>query len=304
MHVAAPGSSIEGPSSRLRSGRLNFESEQIMTNTNNAEELVGDWRDRTVKDMSGDKVGSVADIYVDDQTGQPDWLAVSTGLFGTKVSFVPIDGARRDGDDVVVAFEKEKIKDAPRTDADGSLSVDEEQALYDYYGRGYTTGASQTEPATTDTAKNVTNLQRDDDKTVRSDTSGRDASMVRSEEELSVGKTSREAGRVRLRKWVETEDVHLTVPVQRQMARVVREPVADGDTSGVGEFVEGEEEIVLSEETVDVSKQVVGKERIGLEKETVTEQVPVDETVRKERVEVVGDEGVIADRDTKPGKNK
>lgn len=116
--------------------------------------------------------------------------------------------------------------------------------------------------------------------------------MVRSEAELSVSKHSRETGRVKLRKWVETENVQVTVPVERQMARVVREPVRDGDTSGVGDFVDGEEEVVLSEEVVGVSKRVVAKERIGLATETVTEEVPVNETVRKERVAVEGDDVV------------
>jgi uncharacterized protein (TIGR02271 family) len=86
------------------------------------------------------------------------------------------------------------------------------------------------------------------------------------------------------------------VPVERQVARVVREPVAEGDTAGVGEFVEGEEEIVLSEEVVDVAKRVVAKERVGLETETVTDNVPVNETVRKERVGVEGDELVADER--------
>src|ERR1700710_1935037 len=96
------------------------------------------WMNRTVMDSTGSKVGTVTDVYVDNETNQPDWLAGSTGLFGTKVSFVPVDGARADGDNVMVAYDKGKIKDAPRTDADGSLSIEEEQALYAYYGGGYT----------------------------------------------------------------------------------------------------------------------------------------------------------------------
>ena len=94
---------------------------------------------------------------------------------------------------------------------------------------------------------------------------------------------------MRLRKWVETEHVQLTVPVQRQMARVVREPVRGGDIADADEFTDDEEEIVLSEEVVDVDKHAVAKERIGLETEVVTDQVPVDETVRKERVDIDGD---------------
>jgi len=89
--------------------------------------------------------------------------------------------------------------------------------------------------------------------------------------------------------------VQLTVPVQRQVARIVREDVRDGDVRGADAFTEDEEEIVLSEEVVDVEKRVVAKERVGLETETVTEQVPVNETVRKERVEVEGDD-VLDDR--------
>jgi uncharacterized protein (TIGR02271 family) len=236
----------------------------------------GDWIKRTAVDSAGDKVGTITDVYVDNETGQPDWLAISTGMFGSKVSFVPVEGARVSGDDVVVGFDKSKIKDAPNTEADGQLSVEEEQTLYAYYGRGY-----QPVPETSTAAPATT-------PTTSSDTSARDASVVRSEEELAINKRTQEAGRVRLRKWVETENVQVTVPVEKQVARVVRESVAPGETTGLGDFAEGEEEIVLSEEVVDVSKRAVAKERVGLEKETVTEQVPVNETVRKERVEVEG----------------
>lgn len=241
------------------------------------------WMDRIVIDSAGAKVGTVSDVYVDDETSQPDWLAVKTGMFGTKVSFVPIQGARLDGETVAVAFEKEKIKDAPRIETDGALSVDDERELYAYYGRGYEahSGRGPLPVPTMDTAAPVRDARRETD-----------ASMVRSEEELTVNKRTQETGRVKLRKWVETENVQVTVPVEKQMARVVREPVRDGDTSGVGAFVDGEEEIVLSEEVVDVSKRVVAKERVGLATETVTEEVPVNETVRKERVAVEGDKVV------------
>jgi uncharacterized protein (TIGR02271 family) len=229
---------------------------------------VSDFTDRTVVDPTGDKVGTVFDVYLDRDTDQPEWLAVSTGMFGTKISFVPLHGVGFDDrGNVVVAYEKRLIKDAPRAEADGQLSAEEERELYSHYGRPYQTADLD--------------ASRDDDSV------GDRASMVRSEEELSIDKHRHETGRVKLRKWVETEQVQVTVPVERQMAKVVREPVRDGD--GSGEFVEGEEEIVLSEEVVDVSKRAVAKERVGLETETVTDRVVVDEAVRKERVDVDGD---------------
>jgi hypothetical protein len=69
-------------------------------------------------------------IYVDDQSGQPEWALVNTGLFGTKSTFVPLAQANPSGDQVQVPYEKQLIKDAPRMDPDGHLSEAEEQRLW------------------------------------------------------------------------------------------------------------------------------------------------------------------------------
>lgn len=82
-----------------------------------------------------DKVGSVDQIFLDDDTNAPKWATVSTGLFGMKTSFVPIDDATLDGDRLQVSVAKDVIKDAPRIDADQHLSPTEERDLYAYYDR-------------------------------------------------------------------------------------------------------------------------------------------------------------------------
>ncbi len=87
----------------------------------------------TVYDPAGEKVGSVGRVYVDDNTGQPDWITVKTGLFGMKESFVPLNGARRVGSDLHITHPKERVKDAPRVDADAHLTVSEEEELYRHY---------------------------------------------------------------------------------------------------------------------------------------------------------------------------
>ncbi|MGW3687371.1 PRC-barrel domain-containing protein [Streptomyces sp. NPDC005125] len=87
----------------------------------------------TVYDTAGEKVGSVGRIYVDDETGRPDWITVRTGLFGMKESFVPLHGARKVGSDLHIKHPKESVKDAPRVDADAHLSVAEEEELYRHY---------------------------------------------------------------------------------------------------------------------------------------------------------------------------
>ncbi|QNE78822.1 DUF2382 domain-containing protein [Streptomyces finlayi] len=87
-----------------------------------------------VYDSEGEKVGSVGRVYVDDVTGKPDWITVKTGMFGMKESFVPLAGARRVASDLHISHPKEKVKDAPRLDADAHLSVSEEEELYRHYG--------------------------------------------------------------------------------------------------------------------------------------------------------------------------
>lgn len=95
------------------------------------------WIGRTLHDASGHKVGKIEDIYTDDDTGQPEWIAVTTGLFGSNVSFVPVAGASLTGDDVTVPFPKEQVKEAPNAGADGQLSQEEEARLYGHYGLDY-----------------------------------------------------------------------------------------------------------------------------------------------------------------------
>ena len=93
-------------------------------------------RDGDVISTSGDKIGSVGQIYVDDETGEPTFVTVNTGLFGLKQSFVPLQGARMEDGNLVVNYDKETVKDAPRIDDDGSLTPEEEDELYSYYGLG------------------------------------------------------------------------------------------------------------------------------------------------------------------------
>jgi sporulation protein YlmC with PRC-barrel domain len=88
----------------------------------------------TVRDNAGEKIGKVGQVYLDDTTGQPEWVTVRTGLFGTKESFVPLAAARVEGDELVVDIAKDRVSDAPKIDEDGHLSEEQETELYQYYG--------------------------------------------------------------------------------------------------------------------------------------------------------------------------
>jgi uncharacterized protein (TIGR02271 family) len=256
-------------------------------------DTVRSWQGRTMVDREGDRIGTIDAIYVDDQTGEPEWALVNTGLFGTRSTFVPIAQASASGDQVQVPYEKQRIKDAPNMDPDGHLSEAEEQELWRHYGLEYGTGydaAGTTGYA--GTGRDTTDADRD--ATVGRDTSGptTDDAMTRSEEELRVGTRARERGRARLRKYVVTEEQQVTVPVQREEVRVEREPITDANldaaTSGPA-LSEDEHEVTLREEEVVVDKRAVPKERVRLDTETVTEERQVADDVRKERIEVEGD---------------
>jgi len=257
------------------------------------------WQGRTMVDPAGAKVGTIDAIYLDDDTGQPEWATVTTGLFGTKTTFVPLAQAQSAGDSVQVPYHKDQVTDAPNMDADRQLSQDEEAELYRHYGLDYTQNRSDSGLPTGSAGPEIDPHARDrdgidddvQDSAVGRDTSGptTDQAMTRSEEELRVGTTQRERGRVRLRKYVTTEQVTKTVPVQREEVRLEREPITDANldaaTSGPA-ISEEEHEVILHEDTPVVEKRVVPRERVRLDEETVTEQRQVGDEVRKEQIEV------------------
>ena len=84
----------------------------------------------------------------------------------------------------------------------------------------------------------------------------------------------------------------MTVPIRREKARLVTEPITDDNREAAlsgGDLTEEEHEVTLSEEVIDVDKHVEAKERVRLETDVETEEVAVDEQVRKERIEFEGD---------------
>jgi uncharacterized protein (TIGR02271 family) len=253
-------------------------------------DTVRDWQGRTMVDPAGDKLGTIDAIYLDDETGQPEWATVTSGLFTAKAAFVPLAQAQDLGDSVQVPYDKQQVSDAPSPQADGSLSQDEEAALYRHYGLDYSEHRSDS------------GLPTGTDDTVGRDTSGptTDDAMTRSEEELRVGTETRERGRARLRKHVVTETQQVTVPVQREEVRVEREPITDANldaaTSGPA-ISEEEHEVTLHEETPVVDKRAVPKERVRLDTDTVTDERQVTDEVRKEQIEVDGDQEQLGRQD-------
>jgi uncharacterized protein (TIGR02271 family) len=256
------------------------------------------WRGQNLQGSDGEKLGKIEEIYLDTETGEPEWALVTTGLFGTKQSFVPLREASTSGDGVSVPFDKSTVKDAPTVDPDGRLSQQEEAELYRHYGMEYS--EAQSGSGLPDSGPTGGTGERDfadtDRGTTGYDTSGptTDNAMTRSEEELAVGKTERETGRARLQKYVVEEEVQQTVPVRREEVRIEREPITDAnvDNATAGPAISEEEhEVVLHEEEPVAEKRVVPKERVRLDKDVEVEERQVSDTVRKEQIDVDDDSG-------------
>ena len=229
------------------------------------------WIGQTVYDKEDKKVGSIDELYVDDDNSAPAWATVkSSTLFGSKLHFAPMTLAKKTEDGIKFNVTSDEIKNAPSVEVDQELSEEDEGLLFEHYAhargqgdKGYDTSGPSTDEA-----------------------------MTRSEEKLHVGTEKHEVGRARLKKYIVTEQVHTTVPVQKEVVNLVREPITqeNRDKAMDGpELSEEEHEVVLNEERVVVSKETVPVERVKLAKDVVTEETPVDETIRKEQIDVEGD---------------
>jgi uncharacterized protein (TIGR02271 family) len=237
------------------------------------------WRGQTLVGSDGEKIGRIEDVYLDQQTDRPEWLAVKTGLFGGGLSFVPLAQASARGEEVRVPYAKEQVKDAPHADADGQLSQEEEGRLYRHYGLEYSEAGSDSglaEGGRGPVGRDVSGPETDD-------------AMTRSEEQLRVGTQRRETGRARLKKYVVTEHVETTVPVQREEVRIEREPITDANRDAAlagGDITEEEHEVTLHAEEPVVQKDVVAKERVRMDKDVVTDEREISEQVRKEQIDI------------------
>jgi uncharacterized protein (TIGR02271 family) len=102
---------------------------------------------------------------------------------------------------------------------------------------------------------------------------------------------------VELHKTVDTEQVRETVPVMHEEVSVERHPIS-ADAARDANLTIGEESIrvPLTAEEVVVDKRVVPVEEVIVRKEAHTEQHVVEDTVRRERVDVDRDVNAL-DRD-------
>jgi stress response protein YsnF len=264
----------------------------------------------TAYDANGAKIGTVEHFYIDDRTGAPSWVAVTTGLFGTRQSVVPaMDATFADGG-LRLPVAVDAVKSAPHLAGD-HLSPDDEAELRRHYGTGVASEAPVAPPAASaappapsaappvDAAPTVQIPVEPPRPPAVDDRGG----MVRSEEQLVVGTERVATTRARLVKYVVTEEVQITVPIRREEIRVEEVPI-DAPDDGPGESLITDEspsttgtsglpgEIILHTERPVVTVEVVPTERVRLRTELVQGQETVTEQVQREQI--------VVDRDAAP----
>jgi hypothetical protein len=92
------------------------------------------FRGDDLSDAEGEKIGKVVEMYLDADSGEPEWALVHTGLFGSKQTFVPLRGATEEDGGLRVPHTKKQVGDAPHFDPAGQLTKDQESELYRHYG--------------------------------------------------------------------------------------------------------------------------------------------------------------------------
>jgi hypothetical protein len=99
------------------------------------------WKGRVVLDRSGDKLGSVLDVFYDAENDEPGWVLLGVAGAGDSTRLVPVADAVEHGNELRVPYERAFVEAAPGMDPGGRLWPQEEAELYAYYGLPYT-GAS------------------------------------------------------------------------------------------------------------------------------------------------------------------
>ena len=279
----------------------------------------------TAYDNTGDKLGDIKEIFVDDETGAPTFVEVGHGLFGMSSSLVPLRGANFEGDALNLAFSKDRVKDAPELDSDRNLTSEQQDELYRHYGvqdapgitgvgsdrreaaagerevagdkAGYAASGAGAGAGVGAAADGKHHAEDDVDAERRAaadvdaqrQAAGNADQLIRPDQRLNVGKERVASGEARLRKYVVEDTEQVEVPVTREEVRVERTPISEEDAKNfTGKIGEEEASVTLHEERVNVSKDTVPVEKIALNKEQVQDTETVSETVRKEQFDTEG----------------
>ncbi|PMC71735.1 PRC and DUF2382 domain-containing protein [Corynebacterium aurimucosum] len=250
----------------------------------------------TAYDKAGEKLGSVKEVFVDEQSGQPTFVEVNHGLFGMSSSLVPLRGHDFTGDELKLAFSKDRIENAPDFDSDKPLTPEAQADIFKHYdlenAQDVTTYRDERDERAGVAGAGAGAHAKDETAATSSNLTNNEGEVIRSEERLDVNKERVATGEARLRKYVVTDTETVEVPVEREEVRVERTPISEADaanyTGTIGDNGAEEASVTLHEERVNVEKKTVPVEKVNLSKETIKDTETHTEDLRKEQIDTDG----------------
>jgi stress response protein YsnF/sporulation protein YlmC with PRC-barrel domain len=268
--------------------------------TMQAEQLIG----VRVTGGDGQVVGTVQQVFNDDRDGTPVWARIRAG---NRDRFVPLSGSRVTKDGLSVPFDAQKIMSGPEVSAERHMSSAQTDQLSRHFGlsvpaqggdpdagtRPRQTQPGETRPGETERGRSQAETQQAETQrgeAQRGETRPDEEWLIRAEERVDVGTEMLESGRARLHKYVDVEPVEQAVHVFHEEYEVERVPITPEERVR-GVIAEAEQEIILHEERPVFHKEAVPVERVRLVAKRVEEDRTLRDEIRKERVEVEGDEG-------------
>ena len=244
--------------------------------------------------QTDEEIGTVENILVD-ESGHFRYLVVDAASWLPDRKFLlPVGRCRTNGENNSISIDdfssKQDLDRLPPYQNDSQLDYDYEESvrsayrqfmgadpdlMADYDRDSYSYG-NEPELYQISTAENQT--------------------MELYEEKLVTHKQRREVGEVTIGKRVETETKELEIPVAKERVVVSRHEAADRETPVDPEKATFESgtvaKVKVYEETVDVEKQAFAREEVEIKKEVEKNVVNVSETLRKEELEMTGEENI------------
>lgn len=265
-----------------------------------------DIKDFSVYSDQGDKIGSVADLLVDDQQGQFRYLIVDLGfwIFGKKV-LLPVGRTRLDQSDkriYATGMSKDQAENLPEFDENMTVDYDYEERVRGVYRGTSDIGTASAAygtatPQTGNYDRNSYSYDRDRD---LYDMSNRDHQTLKLyEERLIADKHQQKVGEVKVGKHIETEQAKASVPLSKEKVIIERSDAGTGQAvaTGKADFQEGEvARMEIHEEVPDIRKEAYVREEVKLRKEVEQDSVDAKETLRREELDLDTSGRKIEDR--------
>jgi len=248
-------------------------------------------------DGTDDKIGTVTDVLVDDNSGRFRYFVIDSGfwVFGKKV-LLPVGRSRIDENEeriYAVGLTKEQVENLP-----GFNDLDRIDYDYEDEVRGVYRPQVAQQPEDTTYDRDSYNYEQEPSLYGINELDHQTLRLY--EERLVANKERYKTGEVAVGKRVETETARVSVPIEKERVVVERTTPADAGravTPGDADFREGEmARMEIYEETPDIRKEAFVREEVTIRKEVDRETVDAEETLRREELDLNTQGTSVVDR--------